>query len=278
MKAGFVTCVQLGATCIDAIYEAGGTLDVVLTLRDDLARKKSGRVYLDDLSASRRFDLVKIRHINDDDAIAELQRRQLDWLFIIGWSQVASSRVLETASRGVLGAHPTLLPEGRGRAAIPWAIVKGLQETGVTLFKLDTGVDTGPILAQERLAIAPRETATTLYSRVADAHQTLISNSWPMLASGTAVFRVQDETRATVWPGRTPDDGRLLPEMTVAAADALIRASTRPYPGAFLDRASQRLRIWAARPLLYGETPTGEVLRFADGALQLEEFEVEPLS
>ena len=100
--------------------------------------------------------------------------------------------------------HPTLLPQGRGRAAIPWAILKALPETGVTLFQLDEGVDTGPIIAQKVLPIAANETATTLYERVADAHRSLIGQVWPNLPSGNVQRRIQDESQATIWPGRTP--------------------------------------------------------------------------
>ena len=69
--------------------------------------------------------------------------------------------------------HPTLLPVGRGRAAVPWAILKGLDRTGVTLFKLDEGVDTGDIIGQEMIALSETVTATELYERVNQAHISL---------------------------------------------------------------------------------------------------------
>ena len=143
MKFGFVTCVELGLSCMEEIYAAGGELDLAITLHDDRAINKSGRVYLDDFCGARGIDLVKVRHINDSEAIEAIRSREIDWLFIIGWSQIAGPQVLAAPTHGVHGIHPTLLPEGRGRAPIPWAILKGLKETGVTLFKLDEGVDTG---------------------------------------------------------------------------------------------------------------------------------------
>ncbi len=204
MKFGFVTCVQLGLACMEAIYAAGGELDLALTLTDDKAQSKSGRVFIDDFCAGHHIDLVKIRHINDEDAIKAIKDRGIDWLFIIGWSQIAGAEVLDAPNRGVLGIHPTLLPEGRGRAPIPNAILKGLTQTGVTLFKLDAGVDTGEILAQEILPIANDETATILYKRVNEAHKTIIHTVWPALVNDTLELRKQDESKATIWEGRTP--------------------------------------------------------------------------
>ena len=131
---------------MEAIYDVGGKLELSITLHDDKARAKSGRVYIDKFCYAKKIPLLKINNINDAEAVEYV--KQLDWLFIIGWSQIAGKIILGTPTFGVLGMHPTLLPVGRGRASIPWAILHQLSETGVTLIKLDEGVDTGPIVAQ----------------------------------------------------------------------------------------------------------------------------------
>src|SRR5690554_5788702 len=118
-KIGFVTCVQLGLSCMEALYEAGGNLSFVMTLEDNQATNKSGRVYLDDFCKAHEIPLLKSRHVNNDDVISAIKEHELDWLFIIGWSQIAGLEVLNAPKQGVLGMHPTLLPTGRGRAAIP---------------------------------------------------------------------------------------------------------------------------------------------------------------
>lgn len=286
MKFGFVTCVELGLACMQEIYEVGGRLDLVITLHDNLARKKSGRVYVDDFCVEHGIDnVVKIRHINDPKSIAAIREHGIDWLFIIGWSQIAGPEVLAAPKRGCLGMHPTLLPRGRGRAAIPWAILKGLDETGVTMFKLDEGVDTGFIVAQEVLPLAPDETATTLYQRVAKAHQTLIARTWPDLVADMIVLREQDESQATIWPGRKPKDGAILPNMDCVRVDRLVRAVTHPYPGAFIDIADTRYRIWSGHAhegVQHSLAPTigaDKHLWFgvADGAYEATDWEAEPL-
>lgn len=251
---------------MEEIYAAGATLDLAITVSDDRAINKSGRVFLDEFCAEQGIDLVKIRHINDADAIEAIKTRGIDWLFIIGWSQIAGAEVLAAPTRGVLGIHPTLLPEGRGRAPIPWAILKGLKQTGVTLFKLDEGVDTGEIAAQEILPIAADETATTLYKRVNEAHRTIIRNVWPALSADAIELRKQDESKATIWPARTPADGRITPDMTVEHVDRLVRATTRPYPGAFTEVDGKITRIWKGKIVEENDdAENGYLLDLADG-------------
>ena len=131
-----------------AIYAVGGKLDLAVTLPDHQARAKSGRIYLDRFCEDHAIPLVKSRNVNDEAVVEAVKAAEIDWLFIIGWSQIAREPILSAPRMGALGIHPTLLPEGRGRAPIPWAILKGLPRTGVSLFKLDQGVDTGPILDQ----------------------------------------------------------------------------------------------------------------------------------
>lgn len=250
MNFGFVTCVELGLSCMEEVYRIGGRLDLAVTLPDDRSRSKSGRVYLDDFCTQRHIPLLKVPNVNADEVIEAIRVKEIDWLFIIGWSQIAGTAVLEAPARGALGIHPTLLPEGRGRAAIPWAILKGLKRSGVTLFKLDEGVDTGPILAQDVLHLTSDETAGSLYERVCDSHRSLIARVWPDLVSGHVALEAQDGEKASYWPGRSPEDGRIDPvNMTVEEVERLVRAVTRPYPGAFIDQvpSGRRIRIWEGR-------------------------------
>lgn len=246
-KIAFATCVQLGLSCIEEIYRIGGRLDLLITLKDEKAQTKSGRIYLDEIAQDHQAPLLKIDNINDAIVIQTLKDLQIDWLFIIGWSQIARKELLETPTYGCIGMHPTLLPIGRGRAAIPWAILKGLDQTGVTLFKLDEGVDTGDIIGQGTITLTPQTTATELYSQVNQMHIQLIGQYWEKIVNNTVQLTAQDETQATEWPGRKPEDGEILPTMTMAEAERLVRAVAYPYPGAFYQQEDGRVvRVWRA--------------------------------
>lgn len=247
MKIAFATCVQLGRSCIEEVLRIGGHFDLFITLKDDQAKQKSGRIYLDDLAEKENTPLLKIRHINDQAVLDALREYEIDWLFIIGWSQIAGEVLLNTPTHGCIGMHPTLLPMGRGRAAIPWAILKGLKETGVSMFKLDTGVDTGDIIAQGRIPMEDTMTATELYERVDRMHVELMGRYWSDIVNDRVVLTRQDHSKATEWPGRKPEDGEITSDMTMVEADRMVRAVTHPYPGAFYREGEKTLRIWSAK-------------------------------
>jgi methionyl-tRNA formyltransferase len=273
MRFGFVTAVQLGLSCMEAIYRVGGRLDFAMTLEDNMGVDKSGRVFIDDFCDRHDIPLTKIRNISSDKSIAALEVAQLDWLFIIGWSQIAKTAVLSAAKNGVLGMHPTLLPVGRGRAAVPWTILKGLKTTGVTLFKLDDGVDTGPVLLQRELPVAEDMDATLLYELVETAHAQLMESAYPMLVNGSVAFQKQDESHASVWLGRRPEDGEIDLAGPVEDAERLVRAVTRPYPGAFVDLPDRRRVIWRARIALASEVSEQPVISFSNGRLICMEWD-----
>lgn len=271
MKLGFVTCVQLGLSGIEAIYEAGFELETIFTLHDNLATEKSGRIFVDQFAREHGIPVHKLRHVDETSALDKYA--ELDWLFIIGWSQIAGPGVIRAPKRGVLGIHPTLLPVGRGRASIPWAILKNLDKTGVTLFKLDEGVDTGPIVARKEIPLDDRTTATTLYQDVNRAHMELIKEILPELAADTVQFIEQDEARATVWPERRPDDGRIDMSGSVVDAERLVRAVTHPYPGAwYCDASGRKVVVWSAT--ISSERPASDYLEFKDGYLAILQSQV----
>lgn len=281
MRFGFVTCVRLGLSCMEEIYRINGKLELAITLRDDLAQNKSGRIYLDEFCYRHKIPLIKIKNINDEESISALQNANLDWLFIVGWSQIAGPTVLKTPRYGCLGMHPTLLPTGRGRAPIPWAILKRLDKTGVTLFKLDEKVDAGPIIAQEIIIIEPRETASTLYEKVEKAHRKLISKIWPELEVNQVKFIPQSEEEATYWPARKPEDGKLFPFFTTKDVDLLVRAVTRPYPGAYIEKDGKRYIFWAGIPHEnvfitedYIDDKRHYLFRTSDGCFEVTDWEV----
>lgn len=270
MKFAFCTCVQIGLSCMEAIYRANGKLDLIISLPDDAAKAKSGRIYVDEFAKKHGIPVVKSPHVNDQIIINALKEHGIDWFFIIGWSQIASKELISTPSYGAIGAHPTLLPVGRGRAAIPWTIIKGLDKTGVTFFKMDKGVDTGPILAQEIVPVEKNETATTLYNKVNTAHGTLIQKLYPKLLTSEIEGIKQDESKATCWPGRKPEDGELNQNMKVVEVDRLVRATTHPYPGAYYIENNQKLIIWEGK---IGEH-AGKRIEFADGIYIVLDYEM----
>lgn len=269
IKTAFVTCVQIGLSCIEEIFKIGGKLDLLITLKDHKVKDKSGRIYLDDIASKHGVPLLKISNVNDKEVIEALIEHKIDWLFIIGWSQIAKKELLDTPKKGCIGMHPTLLPIGRGRAAIPWAIIKGLDKTGVTMFKLDEGVDTGDIIAQGEIMLNDEIDATELYEKVNQMHTKLISEKWFDIINDGITLVKQNEELATEWPGRKPEDGEITERMSINEAHTLVRATTHPYPGAFIEKDDKKIIIWKAK-----KSNTDGDIKLKDGYLKIIESEV----
>lgn len=263
---------------MEAIYNVNGKLNLIISIPDEKAKKKSGRIYVDDFASKNNIPVIKSNHINDKVVIEAIKKYEIDWLFIIGWSQIASKELIETPKLGAIGAHPTLLPVGRGRAAIPWAIIKGLKVTGVSFFKMDEGVDTGFLLGQEEVSILENETATTLYEKINTAHETLIRKLYWGLFNNDVVGVEQDESKATYWEGRKPGDGEIVISMTMDEVDRLVRATTKPYPGAFILKGNKKIVIWEGivSPTKFEDNNYVE-LRLIDGFFYATKYNVEGL-
>lgn len=272
MKIAFTTCVKLGESCVNKIFAMGGNLDLLITLKDEKGKNKSGRIYLDNIAKEHHIPLLKINNINDQEVVKEIKEKEIDWLFIIGWSQIAKREILDAPKKGCIGMHPTLLPKGRGRASVPWAILKGLDKTGVTMFRLDEGVDTGDILGQVEIPIHDKMTATELYEHVNRAHIKLIEIYWNDIMNDHIVLRKQDEELATIWEGRRPEDGEINEDMTMKEAERLVRAVTYPYPGAFYFKKGKKVTVWSAE---VSEFPQENSFRLKDGYLRPLKYKME---
>ncbi len=275
LNLAFVTCVQLGLSCMEELYRCGANLNLVITLPDHQAKDKSGRVFLDKFCDSKGIDLVKVSNINNSKIIDEVKSRKIDWLFIIGWSQIVHKELLEIPRLGALGMHPTLLPSGRGRAAIPWAILKDLQVTGVTLFKLDEGVDSGDIISQISIPIEKNTNAFDLYNKIELGHIKLINSFIPIMVSGEVKFTKQQHNKATFWPGRKPSDGAIDVNGSVVDAEKLVRAITKPYPGAFYYKNGRKIIVWEAHIPNENDVITEPFIVFKDGILVVDNYELD---
>ncbi|HKI85414.1 MAG TPA: formyltransferase family protein [Thermoanaerobaculia bacterium] len=207
------------------------------------------------------------------------------YVLVIGWSRLVCAEVLElphslyaangesrnSPGWGCIGMHPTKLPRGRGRAPLPWTILKGLGESALSTFFLEDGPDCGAVIRQQGFEIRPRETVTALFMRVSALHY----EAGLLLAEEMAARKVsavpQDEAAATSWPKRTPDDARLASFVDAQALIRLIRAQAWPYPTAFVEIGGTRLRLLAARtlrPAERGQTP-GRILNLHGNELQV---------
>ena len=286
MRLVWVSFDMMGRDCLAAAAEAGAEVVGVVTLPGPIDPNRSGQCSFGEIAAELGARLIETVDVNSPDTTAAIREVDPDLIFVVGWSQLVLDEFIGLPRHGVFGMHPTLLPRHRGRAAIPWAILSGLARTGVTLFEIvDSTADSGAIVGQVEVEIAPDETATSLFARLADAHVQLVRELVPQLLSRSAPRSRQDPSRASSWPKRVPADGIIDWETRAPYLYDWVRAQTRPYPGAFTYFGDDKVIVWEARPVeLAAEAPAGTIVDVSadgpvvacgEGGLVLEEIQTE---
>jgi methionyl-tRNA formyltransferase len=276
----------IGRRSTEAAAASGAEIAGIVTLPGEVSPDRSGQCRFDDLAKELGATLITSGDVNDSATIGAIAELAPDAIFVVGWSQLVGEEFISLAPRGVFGMHPTLLPRHRGRAAVPWAILSGLATTGVTLFEIvGPTADSGPIVGQVEVPIHPDDTATTLYERLADAHEELVRTYVPALARGDAPRLAQDESRASAWPKRTPRDGIIDWHTRAPYLHDWVRAQTRPYPGAFTFLYGKQVVVWRASPVpdsalgavgtVVEQRDSGVVVACGEGALLLEEVQAD---
>lgn len=254
MRAIIVGAVESTRVTLRAVADAEDWQVVALiTLPPELAARHSDFA---DLSAEAEAAGAKVIHAANSNApelLSAVAELAADVVFVIGWSQICKPGFIAAAGGRVIGYHPAPLPRLRGRGVIPWTILKQEPITAGTLFWIDEGVDSGPILIQHFLHVAPDETAETLYGRHLQVLEAMLKQALDRLSAGQFDGVPQDERFATWAAKRSPEDGRICWNEPATDVARLVRAVGRPYPGAFTGYGGEKLIIWSAEPCPRGQ-------------------------
>ncbi|MFP3895706.1 MAG: methionyl-tRNA formyltransferase [Anaerolineales bacterium] len=202
----------------------------------------------------------------DEETVQALREMRADVFVIAAYGQILRPEVLEIPPHGCIGVHASLLPKYRGAAPIAAAILHGEEETGVTLMLTDEGMDTGPIIAQRSIPIAPDDTRQALTNKLAHLGAELLIETLPAWLDGEIEPRPQDDDEATMAPLIDKSDGAIDWGETAAQIDRQIRAFT-PWPGSFCTCEGRNFKIIRAHPLSdwHGEEEPGTVVEVEEG-------------
>lgn len=162
-------------------------------------------------AAEMGLPIFQPERIRGDDAQARIRDIAPDVMVVVAYGQILPAALISTPRLGTLNVHASLLPRHRGPAPIEWAILSGDSETGVTIMQMDPGVDTGPVLMQEKASIASDETAGQLEGRLAHLGGRLLVRALDELAAGRLQPTPQPAEGATHAPRLRSEDGKLNP-------------------------------------------------------------------
>jgi methionyl-tRNA formyltransferase len=182
---------------------------------------------------------------NNAEFRAQLAALKPDAIIVVGYGRIIPKWMLDLPPLGNINLHASLLPKYRGAAPIQWAIARGESVTGVTTMKIDAGLDTGDILMQKQVAIAPDDTAETLAPKLATLGADLIVTTIEGVQSGAIPPRPQDGSKATLAPILKKEDGLI--DFSRPATDILNRLrGFQPWPGAYTKFRGKNLHVWQA--------------------------------
>jgi len=197
---------------------------------------------------------IQPEKVRTPEAMTQLQDWSPDLIVVAAFGQILRPALLDLPRYGCINVHGSLLPRGRGAAPIQAAILAGDQETGITIMKMDPGVDTGPILSQRTLPITPDDTGGMLFEKMASLGAELLLETLPRYLSGELVPRPQPEEGATYAPLLKKEDGFLDFTRPAIELERRVRAMN-PWPGAYFDWNGAPLKV--LRASLSGEKSPG---------------------
>ncbi len=225
------------------------------------------------------FQPEKARH---PEAVARIAAETPDLIVVVAYGQILPPSILDIPKRMCINVHASLLPRYRGAAPINWAVAGGETVTGVTIMKMDPGMDTGPMLHARTMPIGEDDTAEEMFGRLSVLGAQALTEALGMLRQGTLSVTPQDDALATYAPMLKKEHGRIDWGKPARQVRNLVRGMT-PWPVAFADHAGKILKILAVS-VRDGKGEQGEILSVdrdgivvacGEGAVRLEKVQPE---
>ena len=196
------------------------------------------------LAKENNVPVKYVRDINASHILEWIKELAPDVIFCFGWSSLIKKELLALPPIGVIGFHPTELPQNRGRHPLIWSLVLGLDKSATSFFFMGEGADDGDILSQKVFSITYEDDAASVYKKIENKALEQIEEFLPSLKSRKFDRQQQDHTRGNIWRKRQIEDGAIDFRMSSLAIYNLVRALTHPYVGAHINYKNQQVKIW----------------------------------
>jgi methionyl-tRNA formyltransferase len=278
VKIAFLGTPPFAVAALEALAAAGHQLRCVVAQPDRPAGRGQALRQPATVAwaAARGIPVLQPEKVRDGALAAALAALRPDLLVVVAYGRILGPDLLELAPFGAVNVHGSLLPRWRGAAPVQWAIAEGDPFTGVTIMRMDTGLDTGDILLQRVTPIAPEDTSASLHDRLARIGGAALCEALPLLEGGQLVPVAQDGARATLAPVIEKEQGRLDFGLPARRLECRLRAFN-PWPGAFTTLSGRLLKIHAAKVIRTDDFPVpgtvtnslgpGQAVEVPDGIL-----------
>lgn len=284
MRVVFLGTPAFAVPTLERLAAAGHEIATVVTQPDRPRGRGQNAAAPPVKEAAERLGLAMYQpeRVRRPEAVERLRELAPEAMVVVGYGQIIPQTVIDIPRLGILNVHASLLPKYRGAGPIQWAIINGETRTGVTIMRIDAGLDTGDMLLKAETGIGPEENAVELGRRLAAMGADLLIEALEGLADGRIVPEKQDNAQATYAPLLKKEDGVIDWAQPAAAIHNRVRG-LQPWPGAYTGFRGQALHIWKSR---VAETQPADtpgtvvtqrplVVSCGSGALELVEVQLE---
>lgn len=250
MRVVYMGTPDFAVDTLDAIVKDGHEVLMVVTQPDKAKGRGKKLQFTPVKEKALEYDLpvAQPEKVREESFMEELESLAPDVIVVVAFGQILPERILNIPKYGCINVHASLLPAYRGAAPIQWAVIDGLEESGVTTMYMEKGLDTGDIIMQSRLKLAEDETGGSLFDRLAKEGAALLLQTLKELESGTATRTKQDDSKSSYAKMLSKDMGNLDFTKDAASLERLIRG-LNPWPSAFTKLGDKTLKVYEAQVL-----------------------------
>jgi len=260
---------EFAARCLEALLKSRHRVVGVMTQPDRPAGRGLALAPspVKKLAATQSLQIVQPVNLRDARSQSELERFRADVIVVVAYGLILPQPMLEFSRYGAINIHASLLPRWRGAAPIQRALLAGDRDTGVSIMQMDSGLDTGPVLMQERIPILEDDTAGTLHDRLAELGAKLIVRALDAIEAGGVRATPQPAEGVTYAAKLDKREARVDWRENALAVNRRVRA-LNPSPGADARTRGVGLKIWRCAAAA-GRGAPGEILRVDTGGLRV---------
>lgn len=242
MRIVFIGTVEFSKRALQKLIELNAQVIGVCT--KESSEFNSDFADLRPLCKKNKIPFKLVNNINSKDNYNWIKSLNPDIIFCFGWSNILKKDILTLSPMGVLGFHPSKLPQNRGRHPLIWALALGLKISASTFFFMNESADSGEILSQKDFDILNTDDARILYDKVVNIAILQINEFLPQLKKKTYQTFKQNDEASNTWRKRVKTDGQIDFRMTSQAIFNLVRALTKPYVGAHINYKDEEIIVW----------------------------------
>lgn len=286
MRVIYMGTPDFSVGALEEIIKAGHEVVLVVTQPDKPKGRGKEMAFtpVKECAIAHGIEVFQPRKIREPENVEFLRKYNADIMVVAAFGQILPKSILEMTKYGCINIHASLLPKYRGAAPIQWSVINGDEVTGVTIMKMDEGIDTGDMILKREVEITTEETGGGLFDKLAEIGGPLVVEAMDMIEKGTAVYTPQDHEKATHVSMISKEFGEIDWGKSAAEIERLIRG-LNPWPSAFTKLNGKTFKIWKAEVINESSSATAGCIchvgkkdmhvQTGDGILALKEVQLE---